>query len=249
MKKNRIIIFLFIGLCCAGKVFSQERLPEYLQAEKFTGDKLKNMLFSTLVDPHWFQKGNRFWFEYKTSEGTFWYVVDPAARTKNLLFDRDELAAQLTEIVHDPFEARHLPVRNLKAKEDGRTFTFEVESSQEVKPKKEEKDKKKGEKEVFYFSYDYPSRKLTHLKGQEKEPKKLGWGNFSPDGQTVVYAKDCNLFRMSREDYEKARKNEKDSTILEIQLTQDGVKDFGYGIPYSRGSGRNSGGSCVPQRL
>ena len=74
-----------------------------MQAEKFTGDKLKNMLFSTLVDPHWFQKGNRFWFEYKTSEGTFWYVVDPAARTKNLLFDRDELAAQLTEIVHDPF--------------------------------------------------------------------------------------------------------------------------------------------------
>ena len=233
MKKNRIIIFLFIGLCCAGKVFSQERLPEYLQAEKFTGDKLKNMLFSTLVDPHWFQKGNCFWFEYKTSEGTFWYVVDPVARTKNLLFDRDELAAQLTEIVRDPFEARHLSIRNLKAKEDGRTFTFEVESSQEVKPRKEEKDKKKGEKEVFYFSYDYPSRKLTHLKGQEKEPKKLGWGNFSPDGQTVVYAKDCNLFRMSREDYEKARKNEKDSTILEIQLTQDGVKDFGYGIPYS----------------
>lgn len=180
MKKNRIIIFLFIGLCCAGKVFSQERLPEYLQAEKFTGDKLKNMLFSTLVDPHWFQKGNCFWFEYKTSEGTFWYVVDPVARTKNLLFDRDELAAQLTEIVRDPFEARHLPIRNLKAKEDGRTFTFEVESSQEVKPRKEEKDKKKGEKEVFYFSYDYPSRKLTHLKGQEKEPKKLGWGNFSP---------------------------------------------------------------------
>ena len=160
MKKNRIIIFLFIGLCCAGKVFSQERLPEYLQAEKFTGDKLKNMLFSTLVDPHWFQKGNCFWFEYKTSEGTFWYVVDPVARTKNLLFDRDELAAQLTEIVRDPFEARHLPIRNLKAKEDGRTFTFEVESSQEVKPRKEEKDKKKGEKEVFYFSYDYPSRNL-----------------------------------------------------------------------------------------
>ena len=42
------------------------------------------MLFSTVVDPHWFQKGNNFWFEYKTSEGTFWYVVDPAARTKKL---------------------------------------------------------------------------------------------------------------------------------------------------------------------
>lgn len=63
------------------------------------------------------------------------------------MFDRDELASQLTEIVHDPFEARHLPIRNLKAKEDGRTFTFEVESSQEAKPKKEEK--KKAEKVIF----------------------------------------------------------------------------------------------------
>lgn len=76
-------------------------------------------------------------------------MVDPAARTKNLLFDRDELAAQLTEIVHDPFEARHLPVRNLKAKEDGRTFTFEVESSQEVKPKKRRKTRRKEKKKSF----------------------------------------------------------------------------------------------------
>lgn len=45
--------------------------------------KLNTMLFSTVVDPHWFQKGNNFWFEYKTSEGTFWYVVDPAARTRS----------------------------------------------------------------------------------------------------------------------------------------------------------------------
>ena len=104
------------------------------------------------------------------------------------MFDRDELASQLTEIVHDPFEARHLPIRNLKAKEDGRTFTFEVESSQEVKPAKGEK--KKPEKKVFYFSYDYPTRKLTQLTEEAKEPKKLSWASVSPDGKTVVYAKD-----------------------------------------------------------
>ena len=34
---------------------------------------------------------------------------------------------------------------------------------------------------------------------------------------------------MSYEDYLKAKKNEKDSTIVEIQMTTDGVKDFGYG--------------------
>lgn len=220
------------GMCLLPETLpAQERLPEYLQAEKFTQSKLNTMLFSTTVDPHWFQKGNNFWFEYKTSEGTFWYVVDPAAKTKKLLFDRDELASQLTEIVHDPFEARHLPIRNLKAKEDGRTFTFEVESSQEAKPKKEEK--KKAEKVIFYFSYDYPTRKLTQLTEEAKEPKKLEWASVSPDGKTVVYAKDCNLYRMSMEDYRKAQKDEKDSTIVEIQLTKDGTEHFGYGIPYS----------------
>lgn len=113
-----------------------------LTGGKFTQEKLNTMLFSTVVDPHWFQKGNNFWFQYKTSEGTFWYVVDPSARSKKQLFDRDEMASQLTEIVKDPFEARHLPIRNLKAQEDGRTFTFEVVSSQDAKPKKEDKEKK-----------------------------------------------------------------------------------------------------------
>lgn len=95
-------------------------------------------------------------------------------------------------------------------------------------------DKKKGsKKEVFYFSYDFPTQKLTHLKDKEEEPKRLGWGSVSPDKKTVIYAKDLNLYRMSYEDYQKARKDEKDSTIVEIQLTTDGVEDFGYGMPYS----------------
>ena len=227
---------MLLPVILCGMMFSatisvaQERLPEYLQAEKFTESKLKNMLFSTMVDPHWFQNGNSFWYEYKTSEGKFWYVVTPSQKKKELLFDRDKLAAELTEIVQDPFEARHLPVKNLKVDADGKTFTFEVVSSQD----EQSKDKKgKTEKKVFYFSYDYPTKKLTHLKDKEKEPDKLDWASVSPDGQSVVYAKDCNLFRMSISDYRKAQKNEKDSTIVEIQLTTDGMPDFGYGIPYS----------------
>ena len=225
---KRILIALMAAACLsAATAGAQERLPEYLQAEKFTQDKLNTMLFSTTVDPHWFQKGNCFWYEYKTSDGTQWYVVDPSKKTRTPLFDRDELASQLTETVRDPYDAQHLPIRNLKAKEDGRTFTFDVTSTKEVK-----NEKGKKEKEVFYFSYDYPTRKLTHLKDKEKEPKRLSWGSVSPDRKTVIYAKDLNLYKMSYEDYQKARKDEKDSTIVEIQLTTDGVKDFGYGMPH-----------------
>ena len=234
MKKMFVMALAMMGLMGTSTVLkAQERLPEYLQAEKFTQDKLGTMLFSTTIDPHWFQQGNSFWYQYKTSEGTFWYVVNPNTRSKSLLFDREEMAAQLTEIVQDPFEARQLPIRNLKAKEDGRTFTFQVTSTRDAKPKKDEKKAKKAKnkKEVFYFSYDYPTRKLTHLKDQEEEPKRLSWGAISPDKKTVVYAKDLNLYKMSYEDYLKAKKDEKDSTIVEIQLTTDGMEDFGYGIP------------------
>lgn len=230
--------FLFLAALVAGmghtvSAGAQERLPEYLQAEKFTGEKLKTMLFSTAVDPHWFQQGNRFWYMYKTSEGVFWYVVDPAAARKEQLFDRDELASQLSEIVQDPFDAQHLPLLNLKAKEDGHTFTFEIRSTRDAKPEKKGEKVKPGEKEMFYFSYDFNTRKLTHLKDAEKEPKRLDWASVSPDMKSVVYAKDCNLYRMSMEDYRKAQKDEKDSTIVEVQLTTDGTPDFGYGIPYS----------------
>ena len=208
---------------------AQYRLPEYIQAEKFTQSKLNTMLFSTTVDPHWFQQGNCFWYQYKTSEGNFWWVVNPTAKTKTPLFDRDEIAAQLTEIVKDPYDAHHLPIRNLKAKEDGHTFTFEVVSSKDAPKEKG----KKPEKQKFYFSYDYVTGKLTHLEDKEEDPKRLRWGSVSPDKTTVIYAKDLNLYRMSYEDYQKARKDEKDSTIVEIQLTTDGIEDFGYGIPYS----------------
>ena len=49
---------VMIMLCfCGMQVAAQERLPEYLQAEKFTQPKLSTMLFSTMVDPHWFGDG------------------------------------------------------------------------------------------------------------------------------------------------------------------------------------------------
>ena len=209
----------------------------YELAERFAGSKLPNMLFSTTVDPHWFKSGNKFWYSYKTGDGTRWYVVDPSTKSRRALWDHDKIAARLTEIMKDPFIAASLPIQDLEETGDGHTFTFHVTSSQDAKPTigADGKEKKpgKGEKEVFYFSYDSNTGNLTHLKDKKKETKEFDWASVSPDGQTVVYAKDLNLYRMSRADYEKLKKDENDSTITEIQITTDGRKDFGYGIPYS----------------
>ena len=234
MKKQLLLVMLCAGMFCGTEAQGQEteRLSGYVQAERFTKEKLNTMLFSTSVDPHWFQKGNNFWYEYKTSNGKAWYVVDPVAKTKRSLFDLDDIAAQITEIVKDPFTAQQLPIQKLEAGEDGRTFTFQITSSQDAK--KDSTDKDKGpKKEIFFFSYDYPTRKLTWLQDKKKETEYPDWASFSPDGKTVVYAKDLNLYRMSREDYEKLKKDDKESTVTDIQLTTFGVKDFGFGQPYS----------------
>lgn len=252
--KKYLLLFasgLLLSLGASGQTtLAADPLPGYTQAQRFTKEKLTTMLFSTTVDPHWFQKGNCFWYEYKTGNGNVWYVVDPSAKTKHTLFDQDEIAARLTEIVKDPFTAQQLPISKLEAGEDGRTFTFQITSSLDAKKDSTDKDKKKKEKEIFYFSYDYPTRKLTHLEDKKKEPEFPDWASVSPDGKTVVYAKDLNLFRMSREDYEKLKKDDKDSTVTEVQLTKSGVKDFGFGQPYTllntdtlcNGKRRNAGG-------
>ena len=98
MKKQLLLVMLCAGMFCGTEAKGQEaeRLSGYVQAERFTKEKLNTMLFSTSVDPHWFRKGSSFWYEYKTGNGKVWYVVDPVAKTKRPLFDLDDIAAQIS---------------------------------------------------------------------------------------------------------------------------------------------------------
>lgn len=103
-------------------------------------------------------------------------------RRSSPLFDLDDIAAQITEIVKDPFTAQQLPIQKLEAGEDGRTFTFQITSSQDAK--KDSTDKGKGpKKEIFFFSYDYPTQQADLARRQEKETEYPDWASFSPDGK------------------------------------------------------------------
>ena len=52
MKRTVMMALAAVALMVSPAAKAQERLPEYLQAEKFTQSKLNTMLFSTTVDPH-----------------------------------------------------------------------------------------------------------------------------------------------------------------------------------------------------
>ena len=84
--------------------------PNYELADQFSAKKINAMVFSTYIRPNWFKNSNKFWYEWKSPEGTQYYIVDPVAKSKKPVFDMDLLAMQITEIVKDPFDAQHLPL-------------------------------------------------------------------------------------------------------------------------------------------
>ena len=230
---------------------AQEKVTtaNYALAERFSAKRVNNMVFSTRVTPRWFKDGDRFWYEWQSPQGTNYYIVDPVKGTKSEVFDLERLAMDLTEIVKDPFEARHIPITNLKLKDD-KLFTFDIRSTQDkvekpdtTKAGKDGNARRAGgpgrpgaapgraQKKVFHFEYDFAAKTLKDVTDEkEKEEQKYPmWASVSPDGTMGVYAKNSNLWIMDSTNLRKAAKDPKDSTIVEFQLTKDGIKQFGFG--------------------
>ena len=100
-----LLLFAVFSAAAQDKDDRRVTTPNYALAERFSAKAVNNMVFSTQIVPNWFRDSDKFWYSWKTSDGTKYYIVDPAAGTKTELFDMDKLAMQLTEIVKDPFDA------------------------------------------------------------------------------------------------------------------------------------------------
>ena len=193
----------------AGAGFAQQTLPDYDRARQFVPQNIEQQPFSYTIKPNYINNGTDFWYEFKTSDGTNWYLVEPARKSKQPLFDVDEMAAQLTVLTGDPYDGKHLPLKGLRLSERGDSVLFEVKTDQ--------------------FVYN---RKLNQL-SKEAPGKKNGardWGNVAPDKSLVIYGKNYDLYCVSLPDYEKLKANPNDSTVQETRLTTTGQKDFSFAM-------------------
>ena len=203
------------------------RTPNYELAERFSAKRIGQMVFSTSVRPVWFRNGDKFLYAWKTSDGTQYYIADPKAGKTDPVFDMDKLAMQITEIMHDPFDAKHLPISNISIDpENDGILKFDIKSTKE---KTDTTGKATGEKLTYHFRYEIAGKKLTYDTA-DKKGKYPDWANVSPDGLTGVYMKNSNLFYMDTLNLRKAAEDPKDSTLVEHRITSDGYKDFCYGI-------------------
>lgn len=208
--------------------------PNYALAAKFSPDRLRHLIFSTEVEPNWIQFGEKFWYEYRSPEGKNWFVVDPISKKKTVLFDRAEMAAKLTSIVRDPFEAKHLDLKNLRFNQNGDVLQFQVQSSKDTVKSKKEIEKLSNKKDtmkkkLFYFEYVLANKELREIDENQARKKRPSWAIFNPDTTKVFYAKNYNLYWMDYPNYLKVLEDEKDSTVVEHQFTSDGEQYYAWG--------------------
>ncbi|MCU1238241.1 MAG: peptidase prolyl oligopeptidase active site domain protein, partial [Candidatus Solibacter sp.] len=98
----------------------------YELAGRWTPAKVNKLVFDVAVTPHWMDSGDRFWYSFENSTGRKFYIVDPAKKTKSMVYDPAKLAASLTTATGLPYDSQHLPITAIRFVKNEGSIQFEV---------------------------------------------------------------------------------------------------------------------------
>ncbi|HYM23257.1 MAG TPA: DPP IV N-terminal domain-containing protein [Vicinamibacterales bacterium] len=259
-------VFLAAAFATPSAQISRTPTPNYELAADWTAQKVGRLVFDTNVAPRWLETSDRFWYAYQTREGRKFWLVDPLKKAKAPLFDHAKMAATLTSITREPYDAQHLPFTTVRFVKKDAAFEFDVQvprdadiaapkrpittssSGAQVGVKQEPSDdggqpqqRQRGrganaggrgnqpaKNRTLHFEYDMASGSVELLDDDYKGAQRPRWASPSPDGKTVVFARNHNLFMMDADSYALAQKKADDSQIKEVQLTTDGEEHYDY---------------------
>lgn len=198
-------------------------------ANRFSPEALRLFVYSSTIQPRFINETDSFWYSWRDSGGTTFYLVDPKERSKKPLFDSADMAAKLSEATKKPFDVNTLPITTLTFSKDAKTISFTAEG--------------------LRFEYNLETHELKSLgkapaapaagtgfqggggggrRGGQggppgQGPRTGGFKNESPDKKAYVYAKDHNLYYVDVSD-----------EAHPIQLSKDGAEEYSFG---ARGQG------------
>src|SRR5216684_404322 len=133
------LVFLVVTFATPRAQTGPPLKPNYDLASDWTAQKVGRLVFDTTVTPRWLETSDRFWYSYQTRDGRKFYLVDPLKKAKAPLFDHAKMAATLTSITREPYDAQHLPFTSVKFVKKDAAFQFDVQVPRDadvVKPKK-----------------------------------------------------------------------------------------------------------------
>jgi dipeptidyl-peptidase-4 len=121
------VALLLLAAPVAAQQPRQLTAEDYARAERFLGANTAPLVTGSGVRPTWLGDG-RFWYRTTVPSGTAFFVVDPARRMREALFDQARLAAALAAASGGRVDANRLPFQTFELSKDSRSITVSVQN-------------------------------------------------------------------------------------------------------------------------
>ena len=99
---------------------------DYGRAERFLGASAVPLVSGLSGPPRWLDDG-RFWYRSTIPNGSAFFVVDPARKTRTQVFDQTRLAAALAAASGGRVEGTRLPFQSFDLAKDNRSITVSLQ--------------------------------------------------------------------------------------------------------------------------
>jgi dipeptidyl aminopeptidase/acylaminoacyl peptidase len=204
--RSVVILFpTFSALLLAQKAGPVLTSADYAQAERFMTYNTAPLVFRSGVRPAWLA-GDRFWYRVATPEGAEFVLVDPVTGRREAAFDHVALATALSKASEAKYDANHLPFQQIDFSDDLTSVLFNASSQR--------------------YRCDRQGTACVSTGNAEAGGGRGGRGGGrggsarndvpSPDKKKTAFVRDYNIWVRDV------------ATNKETQLTNDGVKDYGY---------------------
>lgn len=124
---RRWIIAAALLILLPGMAAAQGRLEDYRSAERFLEGNLPANIHFADSEPHWEDRGGRFWYLKQGPAGKQFIQVDAAHDTQAPAFDHARLAAALSLATGKTYRAAALPFDAIDFGDDGRVIRFHLD--------------------------------------------------------------------------------------------------------------------------
>ncbi|HEV2351575.1 MAG TPA: DPP IV N-terminal domain-containing protein [Terriglobia bacterium] len=168
--KSRIPTLLTFIFLVPFPVFGQGTQADYERAVKFLPSNVRHLVAEADVTPHWIGNSSRFWYRQEGPQGKEFFLVDPAAKTRQPAFDHARLAAALPRTADHAYTPDHLPFNSFEFTEDGASIQFRI-----------------GDAAWVCNLSNYQCHQDAAAEAQR-------WEAVSPDHQWAAYISDYNLW-------------------------------------------------------
>lgn len=179
---------------------------DYAHAEQFMSYNVNRLVYGT--ERTTWLSDDRFWYRSTTSDGSEFVMVDAATGQRKPAFDHAAVASALSTATGTHYDPRHLPAHMLGFSEDGGSTSFAIGG------KRWECDLRAysctAKEAIGAGGFARPGEALAAQAAAARNE------SLAPDGKSAVFIRDYNLWVRDV------------ATGKQVQLTTDGVKDFGY---------------------